>query len=286
MKNNNYMRSKSINVLIILVSVLLISNISLVAQKSVELKYNLEEGDTYEFMTDLNQDISFDAGGTTMTLEQVMSFKMTSVVEGIEDNIIDKSILFNSIKMNQKIFGMEINYDSEDSATWTGMTADVAKEMNKIIGKTAKIIMDNKGNIQEMDVSELTENDELTNNLTSGNTYAVYPADKVSIGDSWETDINPLKDNDMKVHMKYTLLKANRKQAVIGLEGNLSGNEINGEQINLEGTTVGEMTVNVKTGMLITSTLDIELALDVEQQGVKIPANIISTTTTTATKIK
>ncbi len=279
------MKSKTISVLVTLVSFLLISNISLVAQKSVELKYNLETGDKYEFVSDLNQDISFEAGGTTMTLEQVMTFKMTSVVDGIEDNIIDKSILFDAIKMNQKIFGMEISYDSDDSTTWTGMTAEVAKEMNKIIGKTAKIAMDNKGNIQEMDISELTDNDELTNNLTSGNTYAVYPEGKVSIGDSWETDINPLKDNDMKVHMKYTLLKANRKHAVIGLEGNLSGNEIQGEQINLEGATVGEMTVDVKTGMLITSTLDIELALDIEQRGVKIPANIVSTTTTTATKI-
>lgn len=279
------MKIKTISGLLMIVSIILLTNANVIAQKSVELKYNLAVGDTYKFVSDLNQDISFDAGGTTMTLEQVMTFEMTSVVDAIEDEIINKDVTFDAIRMNQKIFGMEINYDSGDSSTWEGMTAEVAKEMNKIIGKTAEIAMDNRGNIQEMNISELTDNDELTNNLTSGNTYAVFPEGKVKVGDSWETDINPLKDNDMRVHMKYTLLKANRKQAIIGLEGKLSGNEVNGEQINLTGTTVGEMTVNVKTGMLITSTLDIELELDIEQQGVKIPASIISTTTTTATKV-
>jgi len=85
--------------------------------------------------------------------------------------------------------------------------------------------------------------------------------------------------------MKYTLLKVNRKEALIGLEGILKGNVIDGKEINLEGTTVGEMTINVKTGMLITSTMDIELAVDLEQQGMKVPANIMSTTVTTAEKI-
>jgi len=65
----------------------------------------------------------------------------------------------------------------------------------------------------------------------------------------------------------------------------LKGNVIDGKEINLEGTTVGEMTINVKTGMLITSTMDIELAVDLEQQGMKVPANIMSTTVTTAEKI-
>lgn len=278
------MKSKSNFVLVALALVMLVFSGSAYAQKSIELKYNLKSGDAYNFVTDMDQDVSFDANGMTMTLEQVMTFKMTSSVTKVEDKMIDQDYTFNAIKMNQKIFGMEIDYDSEDSATWTGMAAQVATEMNKFIGKSAKIVMDEKGNIKELDISEITDNDDLANSITSGNIYAVYPEGKVKVGDSWETDINPIKDNDMNVHMKYTLLKFNRKQAIIGLEGTLSGNEIKGEQINLNGATIGEMIVNVKTGMLISSTMDIEIAMDIENQGMKIPANVMSTTTTTATK--
>lgn len=258
---------------------------SLNAQKSIELGYNVSKGDTYIFVTNLDQDISFDAGGATMTLEQEMTFDMTSVVTGAESSKIEKEVTFDAIKMTQSIFGMTLTYDSGDPETWTGMGEKIAAEMNKLIGKTASLVMDEKGNIIEMDMGEITDNDDLSNNLTSGNTYAVYPEGKVKVGDSWEKDIDPLEDSDMNVKMKYTLLKFNKKEAIIKLEGVLSGKEIQGENINLEGTTMGEMTVNAKTGMLITSTMDIELALDLEQQGMKVPANIMSTTVTTATKV-
>lgn len=262
-----------------------LSNTNAFAQKKVELQYNLNVGDTYKFISDISQDVSFEASGSTMTLEQVMTFKMTSKVKSIDGNVIDKEITFDAIKMNQKIFGMEINYDSEDSATWTGMGKEIANQMNTLVGKAVEIIMDNKGNIQQLDLGEIMDNDDLSNSLTSGNTYAVYPEGSIKVGDSWESDVNPLKDDDMNVHMKYTLLKANRKQAVIGLEGALSGNEIQGELVNLSGTTVGEMTVDIKTGMLITSKLDVDLSLEMEQNGTKFPADITSTTVTTAVKV-
>lgn len=274
------------NTLLLVAATVFLSMPALVAQKSVELKYNLKTGDTYNFETSLNQDISFEANGSTMTLEQTMSFDMTSVVTGVESGIINTDFVFDAITMNQKIFGMELNYDSKDSTTWQGMGAQIAVEMNKIIGKSASFQMDNKGNIKEINISELIDNDELTNNLTSGNTYAVYPEGKVSIGESWESDIKPLKDSEMKVHVKYTLLKANRKQAVIGLNGTLTGNTIQGEDINLNGTTSGEMIVDRETGMLITSKMDIELDVEMDQQGKKIPANIMSTSVTNAVLVK
>jgi len=279
------MKTKINSLLAVLFIGLLTIGSTTYAQKGVELRYNLSEGDTYKFVTEIDQDISFDAAGTTMTLDMAMTFDMTSVVKSIDGNKINKEITFDAIKMNQKIFGMELNYDSGDPETWTGMGEKIAVEMNKLIGKNAQLLMDDKGNVEEMDLGEITDNDDLTNNLTSGNTYAVYPDGKVRVGESWEKDVNPLKESDMNVFMKYTLLKVNRKEAVIGLEGILKGNVIDGEEVNLEGSTVGEMTIDVKTGMLITSTMDIELAIDLEQQGMKVPANIMSTTVTTAEKI-
>ena len=263
----------------------LIFSISAVnAQKSVSLKYKLNAGDQYDFVTELDQEVSFDANGQTMTLDQDMIFNMVSNVTSTDNDEIAQEIKFEKVVMTQAIFGMELHYNSADSATWTGMGAQIAEEMNKLINKPISYVMDDRGNIKELDISSISENDDLSNNLTSGNTYAVYPEGKIKVGESWETDIEPLKDSDMTVHMKYTLLKASKKQATLGLEGTLKANEINSENMELNGTTVGEMVVDAKTGMLISSKMDIELAVELEQQGMKIPASILSTTVTTCVK--
>ncbi len=54
----------------------------------------------------------------------------------------------------------------------------------------------------------------------------------------------------------------------------------------MNGTTVGVMVVDSKTGMLISSVIDLEMALDIDQGGVKIPATMISTSETVVEKIK
>ncbi len=280
------MKSKNQITFSIVIGMLLFFMSSAVAQKSIQLQYNLSVGDSYIFVSDIDQDVSFEAMGSTMTLNQDMSFQMTSTVKKIEGDEIIKEFTFDKISMIQKIMGMEIVYDSEDSSTWnSGMGAEVANEMNKVIGKPSEIIMDNKGNITDINISSVTDNSELTNNLTSGSTYAVYPDGKIKIGDSWENDIVPLKDSEMKVHVKYTLLKTTRKQAVIGIEGVLTGNEIQGVEMQLSGTTVGEMTVDRATGMLISSTIDLEMAMEMEKDGMKIPTDIMTTSVTSAKKV-
>ncbi|MBC8320628.1 MAG: hypothetical protein H8E34_07890 [Bacteroidetes bacterium] len=270
-----------------LISLLLLNISSTYAQKSIELKYNLNAGDKYMFVTDIEQDITFEAMGNTTTLEQLMSFQMTSLVNKIEVDEIFMEFIFDRIKMNQKIFGMELNYDSDDSSTFTsGMGAKIGEEFNKIIGASVKVVMDDNGNIKDMDLSSITDNSDLTNNLSSGNTYAVYPEGKVKVGESWATDIKPLENSEMKVHMNYTLLKIARNHATIGVDGTLTANEVAGKEISLNGTTSGEMIVDRKTGILISSSIDMEIDMEMEEGGNKIPATIMSTAVTTVKKVE
>ena len=268
-----------------LIGLFLFSISGVFAQKSVELQYNLNKGDKYLFITDIDMDMTFDARGTTTTMNSVMGIQMTSLINNIDGKEITQEITIDRIKMNQQIFGMELNYDSGDSSTFTsGMGDQIGEQMNKIIGATVMIIMDNHGNYKEVDFGSITDNSDLIDNFGSGNSYAVYPEKKVKVGDSWETDIKPLEKSEMKVHVVYTLLKMTRKQAVIGVEGVLSGNEVEGQEINLSGTTTGEMIVDRKTGMLIQSTIDTEIALDLERGDVKIPATMMSTSETNVKK--
>ncbi len=255
-------------------------------QKSINLEYKLSQGDNYQFTTDIDMDMTFEAMGQTTTMNQLMGIQMTSIVTSIEDNDINQDFTFDKIAMNQKIFGMEINYDSEDSSTFnSGMGAQIATEMNKIIGATIKISMDKYGTINELNISSITSNSDLVNSFGSGNMYAVYPKHKIKVGESWEEDINPPKSSEMKVHVKYTLVKATKKQVDIDIEGTISANEIEGNEINLSGTTTGKMIVDRATGMLIQSTIDSEIEMDLEKGGNKIPATMMSTSITNVKKI-
>jgi len=271
--------------LVSIIALMFLASANIFAQKSVELKYNIEKGDSYKITNNIDMDMSFDANGSTMTMESVMDIETTTTVVSLENDEISQEMAFDRIAMNQKIMGMEINYDSGDSTTFSsGLGAQVGAEMNKIIGKSINMVLDKYGNILSIDVAAISSTD-VANNVTSGNTFAVYPDHKIKVGESWESDIKPLKDSEMKTHIKYTLLKTSRKQSTIGVEGIISANEIEGKEIRMEGTTSGEMVVNTKTGMLISSIIDLEMEMDIEQGGTTFPASLMSTSKTNVNKI-
>ncbi len=272
--------------LVLISSLLFLTVASAFAQKSIELKYNLNVGNKFNFVSNIDMDMTFDAAGTTMTMQSVMGIEMTSVVNKVDNNEIYQDFTFDKISMNQQVFGMEIKYDSDDTSTYSsGAGAKIGEEMNKIIGKSISLEMDNYGNIKDLDVSRVTNTD-ITSNFTSGSTFAVYPQHKVKVNDSWETDIKPLKDGEMKVHVKYTLLKISRKTAIIGIEGTITANKVENQEINLNGTSEGRMTVDRKTGMLINSSIDLDMTMDINQGDTKIPATISSTSTTNVAKVE
>ena len=259
--------------------------LTLSAQKKVELKYNLTTGDQYTYNIETDQDISFEANGQTMVMNSKIGFEMTGTInDNASDNIVVKTII-DRVTMTQSIFGMEIKYDSKDPAsTENPMAAKIAEAFSDLIGSSYTMTMDNKGNVKDMNMSELTDNDDLAQNLSSGSNYAIYPDGKVAVGDSWEKDIEPLETSDMKYHIKYTVLKIGKKETTLGVEGSITANSVEETEVNLEGTQTGEMIVNTQTGWLISSTIDQELTLDIEQAGQKFPATISGTTISTSVK--
>ena len=278
---------KKTNRLLLLAITLLMPGLllTLSAQKKVELRYNLTTGDQYTYNIETDQDITFEASGQTMVRNSKIGFEMTGTVnDNASENIAIKTII-DRVTMTQSIFGMEIKYDSKDpSTTENPMAAKIAEAFSGLIGSSYTMIMDNKGNVKEVDMSELTDNDDLAQNLSSGSNYAIYKDGKVAVGDSWEKDIEPLKTSDMKYHLKYTVLKISKKETTLGVEGLITANSIDDAEVNLKGTQSGEMIVDTQTGWLIKSVIDQELTLDIEQGGQKFPATISGTTISTSMK--
>ncbi len=254
------------------------------AQKSVRLKYKLKTGDKYEYLTALDQDISFETNGQAVALNQVMNFNMTMEISESDQPETYKIIsTIDRITMQQSVFGMEINYDSKDSSTFTsGMGKQIGDQMNKIIGKKFYTVIDSYGNIKSVDMSEISDNKDITDNINKSAEFAVFPDHKVAVGDSWETDVKPLNNSDMKVHTKYTLTKIKGKKAYISFESTISS--AGGSEMNISGTQKGEMTVDTKTGWTTHSETDQELKIDIDQGGMSIPAEVSGTSETNSKK--
>jgi len=277
---------KNYNRLLLLIILLIPGlSLSLMAQKKVELKYNLEAGAKYAYDIATEQDIAFEASGQTMVMNSKIGFEMTGDVEdNTTDNIVVKTVI-DRVTMTQSIFGMEIKYDSDDKeASQNPMAAHIAETFNELIGSSYTMTMDDKGNVTNMDMAELTDNDDFAQNLSSGSNYAIYPDGKVGVGDSWEKDIEPLETSDMKYHIKYTVQKITKKETTLKVEGTISANNVEEQEINLEGTQSGTMIVDTESGWLIQSTIDQEITLDIEQGGQKFPATITGTTISTSVK--
>jgi hypothetical protein len=261
--------------------------VNLYAQKSIELKYNVSRGDLYKTVMHMDQDIVFDANGQTMALDQIIDFKMTTeVTDNTQDEFTTKSTV-DAVKMTQSIFGMQITYDSEDSTTLQNpMVAKIAEAMGGMIGASYTMVMDHKGHVKEIDASAFSQNDDIANNISSGSGYAIYKEGKVKVGDSWDGDVTPLKNSDMKVNMTYTVLKISGKEVTLGINGTIKANNMEDQELNLDGTMSGEMIVSSHTGWLIKSVIDQEIKLDIEQNGQTMPATITGTITTTSEKVK
>jgi hypothetical protein len=279
------MKKQSLFTVLNVILLLSFSSISLQGQKSADLKYNLNQGDTYSYIINIDQDVVFEANGQTMALDVQMTFESSTLVDGVTADSINLESTIDRVKMTQGIFGMQVTYDSDDPATAQNpMAAQIAQSMGMVVGKSYTQVMDLKGNVIRMDMGNLTENDDLANNLNSGAQFGLYPDYKVKVGDSWEKDIAPVKESDMKVHAKYTLTKLSGKTATIQFDGIISANTMQDMDMKMDGTQKGEMIVDVNTGWLIESTINQDIELDVEQNGQKFPATISGTINTTSAK--
>lgn len=277
---------KNLKLLIVLLFILPVIPQQANAQKKVLLKYNLKKGEKYISHMNANQDIDMEAQGQTISMNQIITSDISTVVSGVTPTEIKTTNTLDKMTMKQNVFGQELKYDSSDSSTFaSGRGKLIGDALNKMIRKPYGITMDHLGNISTYDLSALLkDNGKIAGNIKSGSNYVIFPNHKVKVGDSWEANIKPMKTDNMKIHIKYTLEKLSGKKATIGIDGTISVNKLAGQDIDMSGTQTGEVVVNIKTGWTTSSHLTQDIKMKMERNGMEIPTNISSTITSTSEK--
>ncbi len=277
---------KNLKLLIVLLFILPVVPQQANAQKKIWLKYNLKKGEKFVSHMNANQDIDMQAQGQTISMNQIITSDISTVVSDVTPKEIKTTNMLNKMTMDQNMFGRELKYDSSDSSTFaSGRGKLIGDALNKLIGKPYGITMDHLGNISSYNLSKLLkDNGKISGNIKSGSNYVIFPDHKVKVGDSWEADIKPMKTDNMKIHIKYTLKKLSGKKATIGLDGTITANKIAGQNIDMSGTWTGEVVVNRKTGWTTASHISQDIKMKEERNGMEIPITISGTITSTSVK--
>lgn len=277
---------KNLKLFIALALVLPIIPLQANAQKKVLLEYNVKQGEKFVGHQIANQDMNMEAQGQTISMSQIITTDISTVISEVTHKEIKTTNMVKRLTMKQTMFGQVLNYDSSDSTTFaSGRGKQIGYALNNIIKKPYGITMDRFGNISSYDLSALLkDNNKIAGNIKSGNNYVIFPDHKVKVGDSWEADIKPMKTDNMKIHIKYTLKKLSGKKATIGIEGTITASKVAGQTINLSGTLSGEVVADTKTGWTMSTNLTQDIKMKVEKNGMEIPMDISSTITSTVEK--
>ncbi len=251
------------------------------AKKKIELKYKLSKNEKFVSKTNIDQNVEMEANGQTMNIQIVMNIDILTKVSKVEKNSIETSNAIQKITMGQTMFGQTLNFDSSKPETYaSGQGKQIGAAMNKLLNKSYTLSIDDWGNLVGFNMDKLTEGgNNVSGDITSGTDFIVFPKHKVSVGDTWEAAIKPLKNSPANVYVKYTLKKISGNKAIIDIEGTIKGRVVDGKDMHMTGYQSGVATVNIKNGWTTNLKIDQEIKMTLDKNGTKIPMTVNATIT-------
>ncbi len=267
-----------------------------------DLRFNLEKGKNYLYSTSANQSINQEVNGQKMDVNQSFGFDYLFEVQQKDKqgnttiNVRCDRIL---VKMSNPMMNVEYNSanPSPDLSNpmvkvFAAMKGESVLAMINAQGivtsvqGTDKLINSMAAKIAEKDTAKLASTKEVLarqfgeamQKSSLESLTRVYPATKVGIGDSWtitteQNAVVPTKSDNM-----YKLVSVSGEIAKIAVDGKTTSNGTGTVgQTNLSGDQHGELEMNIKTGLVLKSTITQKLTGTIETQGMKIPIQIGTT---------
>ncbi|MBS4058364.1 MAG: hypothetical protein KGZ82_13685 [Bacteroidales bacterium] len=255
---------------------MLFSN-QLMGQKSVELLYNMKQGEQFTFNIKTSQDISMEMQGQSMVIKQGIELVQDVLVASVQENKhFTLDFTYKKIKFNQNAMGMDVTWDSENpEANANPMVQQIAQSMNKIIGSKVSSELDQYGNPVKNIASEVMAENQAVSGFESG-MLNVFPDHKVKVGDTWQVEVKPEKQSDFLVKSVYKLEEVKGKVATISFEGVVTGTEAKGQPAKISGTISGKTQVTIATGWIISASVNQAINMEMENEGMKMPIKMNS----------
>jgi len=245
--------------------------------KSISLRYKLSKNQLFEMNISTRQTISMTMGEQSINILQNVTLDQDAKVADVtENNSFVMDITYKRIQFNQNAMGMEITWDSDNQSEneSSPMVQQIAAQLNKTIGKTIQVGIDNLGNATSNNKSDVLGETNISGFETG--MLVVFPENEVKVGDSWEVTVKPDPANDYSITSVYKLTAIKGKKALISFEGKVSGSEAGGSMAIINGSISGNSEVDIATGWLLKASVHQDMTMEMEQQGEQVPMKLSS----------
>jgi hypothetical protein len=278
--------------------VALLFNAIMINAQTVTRKVGLAKGQQLEQLSHVQMNMTQEAMGQSIEIK--MEGDITNLVE-VKDVAANNFEVANTLKkilMSMNAMGQDVKFDSDKTEDMDGEFGKVFKGK---VGVPREFTVNKDGVITAVKNNEdKTENPGgmmggmMTGALGSGeeregavfNTLANIPAKGVKVGDSWSDSTS---DENGKTFTTYTLKEVNGRNGLVTLLANMAINREMEQQgipmqMEMTGTTIGEYTFDVSTGIIKTRKATTKSSGKIEAGGMSMPMNMETTVQSTVNK--
>jgi len=275
----------------------------------VKLSFNPVSGAKYEFHMEMVHNVKQNFMGQEMPMETEMSGIYLMEIKNKTSQEIHAQITYQGFTLLVSSPMMNFKYNSKK-------TIENPSEMDKIfekmfsamIGKSFTVIFAPDGSVKSVSgMDAIIDNmlgaisdygqmgaqlgaqmsqqfsDESMKNMFA-QSFNFYPDNAVNVGDSWNTEFTmPMNDMNFGVKTKNTLKKISSNIATIDVAGDIN---MDIEEGKFTGTQTGTMSVDITTGLPVTSDISQNMKGEIKAQGMNIQMEMITQTKTSIKEIK
>lgn len=272
----------------IVLAVLMFSVITVGAQ-TVTRKVGLAKGQQLEQQSHLQVNMTQEAMG--QTVEFKMEGDVTNLVEvkGAASNGFDVSNTIKKVLMNMNTMGQDMKFDSDKKEDLDGQLGQALKGK---INVPREFTVTKEGIVTNVKtkVDSADESGGMMGGMMSGameaekegaafQSIANIPSKGVKVGESWSDSV---ADQHSKTFTTYTLKEVNGGNGLVTLSSNMAiSREMEQQgmtfQMEMTGTTIGEYTFDVATGIIKSRKSTTKSSGTIEVAGQSLPINVETT---------
>jgi len=267
-------------------------------EDGIKLAFNLKPGTKYLYSIENNQNINMG-----MEMQQNMLMEYIYDITSAEGHNRKMSVTLDHIKIDGKMMGQNMSYDSKDpnSATNNPLAAagsSIGKSFSVTVSPGGEIIkVEGFGDLmKEADPQGQGMPQQLNDSTIKkmmGATLDMFPGKPVKIGESWikntTMDVQPFS---MAMEIKYTLKSVADGKANIDVSTSIKVNpagqadpRMKDVKIDLSGTQSGTVIVEIESGQLLSGDIKQSITGKINTQGMEVPMTVTGVIKTTSKKL-
>lgn len=246
---------------------------------TVNLQLNLQAGDQYLYSVGMKQQIAQEVMGQSITIDQQITTDYAYKVLNNDGKLMKIEVTYQRIQVNMDMPQKQIAYDSDSPGEGELAAVDA------LIGKPFLIYMTPQG-----DVTRVEGYDELIGGLASAEMEGmfsdsslmqsldmnIFAGKPVAMGESWNiAKTMQMSTLTLQSDLTYTLEGSSEDLAWINVNGTISAVSSQNEyDMELSGTQEGTLETDIRTGMVSSGQLQLDIDAKIVAQGFEIPMNL------------